>query len=101
MDVETPPGTSEYTMHIDEKDARGTCVYCRKTVLLYDARCVDDLYAMLKSAGDWVELVAQTNRSRQGRDRGELGPLAREPNQRLVWVEKRLAAGVSPSIFPH
>lgn len=27
-----------------------------KTVLLYDARCVDDLYAMLKAAGDWVEL---------------------------------------------
>ena len=27
-----------------------------KTVLLYDARCVDDLHKMLKSARDWVEL---------------------------------------------
>jgi hypothetical protein len=24
--------------------------------LHYDARCVDDLHAMLKAAGDWVEL---------------------------------------------
>jgi hypothetical protein len=27
-----------------------------KTVLLYDARCIDDLHAMLKAAGVWVEL---------------------------------------------
>ena len=27
-----------------------------KTVLHYDARCLDDLQAMLKAAGDWVEL---------------------------------------------
>jgi len=26
------------------------------TVLHYDARCVDDLLAMLRQAGDWVEL---------------------------------------------
>jgi hypothetical protein len=55
--LKTPPGTSEYTMHIDEKDgARVLVCTVGKTVLLYDARCVDDLYAMLKSAGDWVEL---------------------------------------------
>lgn len=53
----TPPGTSEYTMHIEDKDGRRVLV-CTvgKTVLFYDARCVDDLYAMLKEAGDWVEL---------------------------------------------
>jgi hypothetical protein len=27
-----------------------------KTVLHYDARCIDDLQAMLKVAADWVEL---------------------------------------------
>ncbi len=27
-----------------------------KKVLFYDARCVDDLAAMLKRTGDWVEL---------------------------------------------
>jgi hypothetical protein len=55
--LKTPPGTAEYTMYVDEKDGVKVIV-CTvgKTVLLYDARCVDDLYAMLKAAGDWVEL---------------------------------------------
>ena len=55
--LRTPPGTSEYTMHVEEKDGRQLLV-CTvgKTVLHYDARCVDDLHAMLKAAGDWVEL---------------------------------------------
>jgi hypothetical protein len=26
------------------------------TVLYYDARCIDDLHAMLKQHGDWMEL---------------------------------------------
>jgi len=55
--LKTPPGTSEYTMHVDEKDSAQVLV-CTvgKTVLLYDARCIADLHAMLKSAGDWVDL---------------------------------------------
>jgi hypothetical protein len=55
--LKTPAGTSEYTMHVEDKDGRRVLV-CTvgKTVLLYDARCIDDLYAMLKKAGDWVEL---------------------------------------------
>jgi len=55
--LKTPPGTSEYTMHADQKDGVKVIV-CTvgKTVLLYDARCIDDLHAMLKAAGDWVEL---------------------------------------------
>jgi hypothetical protein len=53
----TPPGTSEYTMHVDEKDGMRILV-CTvgTTVLHYDARCIDDLHAMLQAAGDWVEL---------------------------------------------
>lgn len=53
----TPPGTSEYTMHTEEKEGTLTLV-CTvgKTVLLYDARCVADLHSMLKAAGDWVDL---------------------------------------------
>lgn len=53
----TPSGTAEYTMHMDEKDGQRVIV-CTvgKTVLLYDARCVDDLYTMLKERGDWMEL---------------------------------------------
>jgi hypothetical protein len=55
--LKTAPGTSEYTMHVDEKDGMPVLV-CTvgKTVLLYDAGCVDDLHAMLKAAGGWIEL---------------------------------------------
>jgi hypothetical protein len=55
--LKTPPGTSAYTMHADEKDGKPVLV-CTvgKTVLLYDARCIDDLHKMLKAAKDWVEL---------------------------------------------
>src|ERR1700761_6898392 len=53
----TPPGTSEYTMHMEDSDGTRVIV-CTvgKTVLLYDARCVDDLHAMLIEHGDWMEL---------------------------------------------
>jgi hypothetical protein len=55
--LKTPPGTSEYTMHMDEKDGvRALVCTVGKTVLLYDARCIEDLHGMLKAAGDWVEL---------------------------------------------
>lgn len=55
--LKTPPGSSDYTMHVDEKDGKKVLV-CTvgKTVLLYDARCIDDLHKMLKAAKDWVEL---------------------------------------------
>ncbi|MEO7995958.1 MAG: DUF6855 family protein [Gemmatimonadaceae bacterium] len=55
--LNTPPGTSEFTMHADEKDGKRILV-CTvgKTVLHYDARCLDDLHAMLKRRGDWMEL---------------------------------------------
>lgn len=55
--LKTAPGTSEYTMHVDEKDGMKILV-CTvgSTVLHYDARCVQDLHDMLMKAGDWVEL---------------------------------------------
>jgi len=55
--LKTPPGTSEYTMHVEDKDGKSVLV-CTvgKTVLFYHASCVDDLHKMLKAAGDWVEL---------------------------------------------
>lgn len=57
--LKTPPLTSDYTMHRDAKDGREVIV-CTvgKTVLHYDARCIDDLHAMLKKHGDWMELGA-------------------------------------------
>ena len=53
----TPSGSSEYTLHRDESHEPPVLV-CTvgTTVLLYDLRCIDDLYQMLKERGDWVEL---------------------------------------------
>ena len=57
MVLRTPPGTSEYTMHLDERDGvRVLVCTVGTTTLYYDARCIDDLLAMLKEAGEWVEL---------------------------------------------
>ncbi|MBK7031306.1 MAG: hypothetical protein IPH45_19830 [Bacteroidales bacterium] len=55
--LKTPPLSSEFTMHVDEKEGREILV-CTvgKTVLHYDIRCLDDLHAMLKKHGDWMEL---------------------------------------------
>jgi len=53
----TPPGTSEfYDACRCERWRTDSGLYVGKTVLFYDARCIDDLQAMLKAAGDWVEL---------------------------------------------
>lgn len=55
--LKTPPNTSDYTMHVEEKDGKEVLV-CTvgKTVLLYDIRCINDLHAMLKKHGDWMDL---------------------------------------------
>ena len=57
LELKTPPMSSSFTMHIDEKDSREVLV-CTvgKTVLLYDYRCLADLHEMLKKHGDWMEL---------------------------------------------
>lgn len=55
--LKTPPLTSEYTMHVDQKDGKDVLV-CTvgKTVLHYDIRILEDLHQMLKAHGDWMEL---------------------------------------------
>jgi hypothetical protein len=55
--LKTPPGTSDYTMYRDESH-NPPIIVCTvgKTVLHYDARAIDDLHAMLKAHGDWMEL---------------------------------------------
>ncbi|MBL0048195.1 MAG: hypothetical protein IPP32_08905 [Bacteroidetes bacterium] len=55
--LKTPPLSSEYTMHVDEKEGKEILV-CTvgKTVLHYDLRCLSDLHEMLKKYGDWMEL---------------------------------------------
>jgi len=55
--LKTPPQTSEYEIYRTQKDGIDILV-CTvgKTILHYDSRCIDDLHAMLKKRGDWVEL---------------------------------------------
>ena len=55
--LKTPPLSADYTMHRDVRDGTDVIV-CTvgKTVLLYDARCIDDLHAMLRAQGGWVDL---------------------------------------------
>jgi hypothetical protein len=57
MALKTPPLSSEYTMHNDQKDGKDILV-CTvgKTILHYDARILDDMHDMLKKHGDWMEL---------------------------------------------
>jgi hypothetical protein len=55
--LKTPPQTSDYEMYLDERDGTSVIVcVVGKTTLLYDARAIDDLHAMLKANGDWLEL---------------------------------------------
>jgi hypothetical protein len=55
--LKTPPLTSEYQMYLDERDGRSVIVcVVGKTTLLYDARAIDDLNAMLVAHGDWMPL---------------------------------------------
>lgn len=57
LQLKTPPLSSDYTMHVDDKDGKEVLV-CTvgKTVLYYNLDCLHDLHAMLKKHGDWMEL---------------------------------------------
>ena len=55
--LKTPPLSSSYEMYLDEKDGKEIIVcVVGKTVLHYDARCIQDLHEMLKAHGDWMLL---------------------------------------------
>ena len=55
--LKTPPLSSEFTMHVDEKDGKDVLV-CTvgKTVLFYSMNSLTDLHEMLKKHGDWMDL---------------------------------------------
>lgn len=55
----TAPGTSEYQMWRDET-ADPPMLVCQvgSTQLKYDLRAIEDLHAMLKVHGDWMDLGA-------------------------------------------
>lgn len=55
--LKTPPLSSDYTMHVDQKDGKEVLV-CTvgKTILFYNIQCLQDLHNMLLEHGDWMEL---------------------------------------------
>ena len=57
MGLKTPPQSSEYTMHVDQKEGKDILV-CTvgKTVLHYNINCIEDLHTMLLAYGDWMDL---------------------------------------------
>lgn len=57
--LKTAPGTSEYQMWRDEA-ADPPALVCQvgSTQLRYHLSCIEDLHAMLKERGDWVDLGA-------------------------------------------
>ncbi len=58
-ELTTAPGTSTYQMYRDE-DADPPALVCvvGSTTLKYHLSAVEDLHAMLRERGDWVELGA-------------------------------------------
>ena len=57
--LNTPPGSSAYTMYRDD-DADPPVLVCQvgSTTLRYDARAIEDLHTWLREKGDWIELGA-------------------------------------------
>ena len=91
--LKTPPLTSEYTMHRDSRDGIEVIV-CTvgKTVLPYDARCLDDLHAMLTTHGDWMEL-GSADEQKPVKD-GTVEAWARSPDNPVGgWYELKRASG--------
>ncbi len=57
--LKTPPGSSEYQMYRDDAtDPPSLVCQVGSTKLSYDGRAIDDLHAMLKKHGDWMDLGA-------------------------------------------
>jgi hypothetical protein len=54
--LKTPPGTSEYLIYREDANPPRLVCVVGSTTLYYDARCIDDLHAMLRSRRDWVAL---------------------------------------------
>jgi hypothetical protein len=57
--LKTPPGTSEYQMYRDEStDPPSLVCQVGSTQLRYDLRAIDELHAMLREHGEWMDLGA-------------------------------------------
>ena len=84
--LKTPPGTSEYTMWLDDT-ADPPVIVCQVggTQLKYDKRAIDELHAMLKAHGDWMPLGGTDEQKEAPEGTVEAwGRSASNPSRRLV-----------------
>ena len=97
--LKTPPGTSAYTMHVDEKAGVRILVCTVGTTVLHcDARCIADLHAMLKAHADWMDLGG-AEEQKPAND-GSVEAWARSPVNPVGGGgtgSRRACAGASPS----
>jgi len=72
--LKTPPGSSEYIMYKDDS-VNPEILVCKvgSTTLHYQWRCIEDLHAMLKKNGDWMELGRLMNKSQQRKEQWKPG----------------------------
>lgn len=64
LTLQTPPLSSEYTMHVDNKDGREILVCTVKsTILHYDIQCIEDLHQMLKNRAGWMLLGSKDEKA--------------------------------------
>jgi Family of unknown function (DUF6855) len=77
--LKTPPRTSDFTIHRDDS-ADPPELVCRvgSTTLRYLARCLDDVPAMLRAHGDWIQL-GSADENKAAKD-GTLEAWARWPH---------------------
>lgn len=100
--LKTPPSTSEFTMYKDEtKNPPVLVCTVGKTVLHYDAACLNDLHAMLKKHGDWMEL-GSADEQKPAKE-GTVEAWGRSPNNPMRgWYGlKKGFVGALACIFRH
>ena len=88
--LKTPPGTSEYQMWLDEaSDPPAIICQVGGTQLKYQKRAIDDLHAMLKEHGDWMDLGGADEQKAAADGTVEAwGRSSRQPGRRLVRHEE-------------
>ena len=83
--LKTPPGTSDITLYRDAAASPPALVcIAGGTELRYHLRAIDDLHAMLKAHGDWMEL-GNADEQKPAKD-GTIEAWARSPdNPKKGW----------------
>lgn len=94
--LKTPSGGSEFEAWRDEAaDPPALVVQVGKTQLRYHLRAIDDLHAMLKAHGDWVDLGSADEQKPAVEGTVEAwGRSPKNPVWWMVWPEEGIAGAI-------